>query len=190
MRGCRCGTQASAGSTATRPPRPYSLSLLPQRRRRPLQRTGTRRHWPPPCGCMPGGRAGWLVALVGFIAILCLLCTAPRCVPSRRRPARRSRPSAKSRDPATALSCRRTCASTRRWVGRRASPNRRLREVARQLNAAGCSPAELAAALDCLERECYAIVPPATSGGRGGRRRLRPPACVIERSSRALSRAS
>jgi hypothetical protein len=36
-----------------------------------------------------------------------------------------------------------------------------LREVAPHLESAGCSRAELAAALDCLERECYAIVSPA-----------------------------
>ena len=45
--------------------------------------------------------------------------------------------------------------------GQAREPEQTLREVARHLDAAGCSRAELAVALDCLERECYAIVPPA-----------------------------
>ncbi len=44
--------------------------------------------------------------------------------------------------------------------GQAREPEQTLREVAPHLDHAGCTRAELAVALDCLERECYAIAPP------------------------------
>ena len=152
----------------------------------------TDRHSPPLAAAvriMPGGRAGWLAALVGFIAIIS--CSALLLGVFRRRVTRASQPAiAQELRPGDGPVLQAYVRLDAALGGQAREPEQTLREVARQLNAAGCSPAELAAALDCLERECYAIVPPAPTRGRDGRRRLRPPACVIERSSRALSRAS
>ena len=157
MRGCRSGTPASVGSVAIRQLR---QCCRPLRRRRLPHPIGTRCHWPQPCmRCLAGDSAGSLHSsvcscLLGARHYLSVSAGVVGRARSRYRPL-------KSRDPATDRCCRRTCASTRRWVVRRASLNRRFARSLPISTHAGCTRAELAVALDCLERECYAIAPPA-----------------------------
>ena len=109
---------------------------------------------------MPGGETGWLVALVSFLAIVAgwalLLGVFRRRRPGAPRLAVTQEPRL-SDGPVLQAYVRLDAA----LGGQAREPEQTLREVARHLDTAGCSGAELAVALDCLERECYAIVPPA-----------------------------
>jgi len=105
---------------------------------------------------MPGGQAGWLVALLGLIAIALFLGVVRRHVTRVSRPVVRDEPRP-SDGPVLQAYLRLDTA----LGGQAREPAQTLRAVARHLDAAGCSHGEVAAALDCLERECYAIVPPA-----------------------------
>ena len=104
-------------AAATVPPplrRPRRLSAAPDRHPLPLAAA---------LQIMPGGRVGWLVAFVSLLAVRrARECSSVSSAVADRRQRFRSLP--RNRDLATAQSCRRTCASTRRWVGRHASPNR------------------------------------------------------------------
>jgi hypothetical protein len=114
---------------------------------------------------MPGGRLGWLVALASCLALAALLIGV-----SRRRRLRRPAVLTSSGveeprpgdGPVLQAYMRLDAALGGAALGAQArAPEQTLREVARHLDAAGCSESELAAALNCLERECYAITAPA-----------------------------
>lgn len=109
---------------------------------------------------MPGGRLGWLVALVTLMVIvgsMALLIGVRR----RRRPSMRTMPITQEARPGDGPVLQAYMRLDAALGGHAREPEQTLREVAPHLDTAGCSRAELAAALDCLERECYAIVSPA-----------------------------
>jgi hypothetical protein len=109
---------------------------------------------------VPGGRLGWLVAVVTCIAIVAfavLLIAARR----RHRPVAFTMPVPQAPRPGDGPVLQAYVRLDAALGGQAREPEQTLREVARHLDTAGCSRAELAAALDCLERECYAIVSPA-----------------------------
>ncbi len=143
---------------------PTAAAALPISRAHPATATADRHPLPLAAAVriMPGGRTGWLVALVVFAAIVAgsvFLLGA-----FRRRPIGAPRPAIdlepRPGDGPVLQAYLRLDAAL---GGRAREPEQTLREVARQLNTAGGSHVELAAALDCLERECYAIVPPGPS---------------------------
>jgi protein-glutamine gamma-glutamyltransferase len=108
---------------------------------------------------MPGGRLGWLVVLVSCLAIAAcaaLLVGARR----RRRPSAQTMPVTQEPRPGDGPVLQAYVRLDAALGGQAREPDQTLREVARHLDTAGCSRAELAVALDCLEQECYAIVPP------------------------------
>ncbi|HEY5051383.1 MAG TPA: transglutaminase-like domain-containing protein [Acidothermaceae bacterium] len=109
---------------------------------------------------MPGRRTGWLVAIVGFIVLVAcaglLIGALKRRRPGALRPSVTQEP--RPGDGPVLQAYMRLDAAL---GGQAREPEQTLREVARHLDTAGCSRAELTVALDCLERECYAIVPPA-----------------------------
>ena len=109
---------------------------------------------------MPGGRLGLMVALGSCIATAAcagLLIGVRR----RRRPAALTLPVAHEPQPGDGPVLQAYVRLDAALGGQAREPEKTRREVARHLDTAGCSAAELAVALDCLERECYAIVPPA-----------------------------
>jgi protein-glutamine gamma-glutamyltransferase len=111
---------------------------------------------------MPGGRLGWLVALVSVMVIVggaALLIGVRR----RRRPSVLTLPITESARPGDGPVLQAYMRLDAALGGHAREPEQTLREVAPHLDTAGCSRAELAAALDCLERECYAIVSPAAA---------------------------
>jgi transglutaminase-like putative cysteine protease len=108
---------------------------------------------------MPGARLGWLIALVALIAIsvgVALLIGGLR----RRRPIALRTVATHEPRPGDGPVLQSYVRLDSALGGQAREPEQTLREVARHLAAAGCSRAELTAALDCLERECYAIAPP------------------------------
>jgi hypothetical protein len=108
---------------------------------------------------MPGGRLGWLVALVSVMVLVAgtaLLIGARR----RRRPTALI-PVTEEPRPGDGPVLQAYMRLDAALGGQAREPEQTLREVAPHLETAGCSRAELAAALDCLERECYAIASPA-----------------------------
>ena len=138
----RASTPVSAARTATAPADRHPLPLAAAVR------------------MLSGGRTGWLVALVGFVAIVAgsaLLLGA-----FRRRPTGAPRPAiGQESRPGDGPVLQAYLRLDAALGGQAREPAQSLREVARRLNTAACSHLEFAAALDCLERECYAIVPPA-----------------------------
>jgi transglutaminase-like putative cysteine protease len=139
-------------ATAKAPPVPAPVTTIsPDRRPLPLAAA---------LRTMPGGRLGWLVALVGLIAVAA--CTALLIGALRRhRPAAPLPLVSEEPRPGDGPVLQAYVRLDAALGGQAREPEQTLREVARHLDAAGCSRAELAAAMDCLERECYAIVPPA-----------------------------
>jgi len=110
---------------------------------------------------MPGGRVGWLVALVGATALAG--CGAWVAGVMRRRRPGPTRPTPADPRPGDGPILRAYVRLDAVMGGYGRAPAETLRDVAHHLDAAACTPAEVAIALDCLERECYAIVPPAVS---------------------------
>ena len=109
---------------------------------------------------MPGGRLGWLVALASVMVLVAgtvLLIGVRR----RRRPNALTSPVTQEPRPGDGPVLQAYMRLDAALGGQARSPEQTLREVAPHLETAGCSRAELVAALDCLERECYAIVSPA-----------------------------
>jgi transglutaminase-like putative cysteine protease len=109
---------------------------------------------------MPGGRLGWLIALVALIVVgagTALLIGGLR----RRRPIVLRTATTHEPRPGDGPVLQAYVRLDSALGGQGREPEQTLREVARHLDAAGCSRAELTAALNCLERECYAIALPA-----------------------------
>jgi len=109
---------------------------------------------------MPGGRLGWLVVLAAVMVLVggtALLIG----VRGRRRPSALTIPVAQEPRPGDGPVLQAYMRLDASLGGQTREPEQTLREVAPHLQAAGCSRAELVAAVDCLERECYAIVSPA-----------------------------
>jgi len=106
---------------------------------------------------MPGGRLGWLVALAGCMAVAALFMGVRR----RRRPGTLTMLVTDAARPGDGPVLQAYVRLDAALGGQAREPEQTLRVVAGHLDTAGCSDAELAAAMNCLERECYAIVPPA-----------------------------
>jgi transglutaminase-like putative cysteine protease len=109
---------------------------------------------------LPGGRLGWLVALVSCIAIVAFAALLI-AVRRRHRPVVLTTPVTQEPRPGDGPVLQAYVRLDAALGGQAREPEQTLREVARHLDTAGCTRAELAVALDCLERECYAIVAPA-----------------------------
>jgi protein-glutamine gamma-glutamyltransferase len=108
---------------------------------------------------MPGGRLGWLLALVSLLVIVAgaaLLIGVRR----RRRPAALTIPNTGEPRPGDGPVLQAYMRLDAALGGQAREPEQTLREVSPHLEIAGCSRNELATALNCLERECYAIVSP------------------------------
>jgi protein-glutamine gamma-glutamyltransferase len=112
---------------------------------------------------MPGGRVGWLVAFVSLIVIAtCVAALVGVVRPDRhRRPATPPTSVSEEPRPGDGPVLQAYARLDAALGGQAREPDQTLREVARHLDTAGCARAELMAAMDCLERECYAIVAPA-----------------------------
>ena len=109
---------------------------------------------------MPGGRLGWLVAIV--MAMVLVAGTALLIgVRRRHRPGVLTIPVDHEPRPGDGPVLQAYMRLDAALGGQAREPEQTQRVVAPHLETAGCSRAQLAAALDCLERECYAIVSPA-----------------------------
>ncbi|HEY3924143.1 MAG TPA: DUF3488 and transglutaminase-like domain-containing protein [Acidothermaceae bacterium] len=111
---------------------------------------------------MPGGRLGWLVALVSLLVVAAgtaLLIGVRR----RRRPGLLTIPVTDEPRPGDGPVLRAYMRLDAALGGQAREPEQTQRVVAPHLEIAGCSRAELAAALNCLERECYAVVSPTSA---------------------------
>ncbi|HEY5455375.1 MAG TPA: transglutaminaseTgpA domain-containing protein [Acidothermaceae bacterium] len=132
---------------------PAAALTIAARDRHPLPLTAAVR-------AMPGGRLGWLVAIAGatvLVACAALLVGVRR----RRRPRVLAIPVHHEPRPGDGPVLQAYMRLDAALGGQAREPEQTQRVVAPHLDTAGCSRAELAAALDCLERECYAIVAPA-----------------------------
>jgi transglutaminase-like putative cysteine protease len=142
---------------------PTAAAVLPPAAAPTAATTASDRHPLPlaaAMGAMPGGRLGWLVALVGvtvLVACAVLLCGVRR----RRGPSELAIPVTQEPRPGDGPVLQAYMRLDTALGGQAREPEQTLREVAQHLGTAGCTRMELAAALDCLERECYAIVSPA-----------------------------
>jgi hypothetical protein len=144
---------AAAPSATDAPAAEAPAADAPAADRHPLPLTAAMR-------AMPGGRLGWLVALVTVMLLvggMALLIGVRR----RRRPSVLTIPITQEARPGDGPALQAYMRLDAALGGRAREPEQTLRELAPHLDAAGCSRTELAAALDCLERECYAIVSPA-----------------------------
>ena len=108
---------------------------------------------------MPGGRLGWLIALVGLLAIGCCVALVIAGL-HRRRPIALGAVGSHEPRPGDGPVLQAYLRLDAALGGQPRDPEQTMREVAQHLDTAGCSRAEVAAALDCLERECYATSSP------------------------------
>jgi hypothetical protein len=138
-------------AAAVLPPAAPTTAAAPDRHPLPLAAT---------MRAMPGGRLGWLVALVGVLVLVA--CTALLLGVRRgRRPGGLAIPGTQEPRPGDGPVLRAYMRLDAALGGQAREPEQTLREVAPHLGSARCSRAEVAVAWDCLERECYAIAPPA-----------------------------